>query len=150
MSVDEACEPIHHQLMRAFSYSNRAVIGRTRRIGLKPGQPKVLEYVVGHEGCTQREIAHACVMDQSTVTSVLSRMEADGLIERRAKAGDRRAATVFLTPRGREAADQVLACCYDVDTAAWQGLSAAERAELSRLLACVITNLADHERQELA
>ncbi len=122
------------------------MLSRTRGIGLKPGQPKVLEYVVSHEGCAQRDIARACVMDASTVTSVVTRMEEEGFLERRAKPGDRRGVAIHLTARGRAAAAQVLGCCSEVDGIAWEGFAPAERAELSRLLARVIRNLADQEK----
>lgn len=140
-------DPIHHQLLVAFSHSNRAMLARTRRTGLKPGQPKVLEHVVAHEGCSQRDIARACVMDQSTVTSVVTRMETEGLIMRRSRPGDRRGLEVHLTEAGRAAAAQVLACRDEVDAIAWRGFSDAERAELSELLGRVVRNLEDAEEK---
>lgn len=141
-------EPIHHQLLVAFSHSNRAMQMRTRACGLKPGQPKVLEHLAFHEGCTQQDIARACVMDKSTVTSVLGRMEEAGLIERRAKAEDRRVAAVFLSEAGRSAASKVLDCRTEVDTIAWAGLDEQERAQLCNLLDRVIANLEQSEREE--
>lgn len=138
-------EPIHHQLLVAFSHSNRAMLLRTRRTGLKPGQPKVLEHLILHEGCTQRDIARACVMDKSTVTSVVARMEEEGLIERRPRPGDRRVACVHLTQAGREAAARVLDCRAEVDQIAWSGFTDDERAQLSSLLDRIIANLESQE-----
>lgn len=135
--------PIHHQLLEAFSHSNRAMLERTRRLGLKPGQPKVLEFVIQHEGCTQREIARACVMDKSTATGILARMEEEGLIERHASPDDRRIASVHLTEAGRAAATRVLAICDEVDAIAWKGMDAQERRTLTRLLGRVIANLSE-------
>ncbi|WP_158095653.1 MarR family transcriptional regulator [Collinsella sp. An271] len=140
--------PIHHELLRAFSHSNRAMLSRTRALGLKPGQPKVLEYVVDHEGCTQRAIADACVMDRSTTTSILARMEAEGLIARRSDEVDRRSSSVYLTDSGREAARRVLAICNEVDSLAWNGFTDEERSSLSDLLARVIDNLS-HDEESL-
>lgn len=142
--------PIHHQLLVAFSYSNRAMRARTRQCGLMPGQPKVLEHLALHDGCTQKEIAQSCVMDKSTVTSVLGRMEDAGLIERRSKAGDRRVVAVFLTEKGRSAASDVLDCRSEVDDIAWQGLDTDERRRLSHLLDQVIWNLQQHEQEDRA
>lgn len=141
-------EPIHHQLLVAFSHSNRAMLARTRATGLKPGQPKVLEHVVFHEGCTQRDIARACVMDKSTVTSVVARMEEEGLVERRAKPGDRRVQAVYLTERGRAAATDVLAYRAEVDDIAWRGFTDEERAQLTSLLERVVENLVAEETEE--
>ena len=143
-------EPIHHQLLVAFSHSNRAMRTRTRKCGLMPGQPKVLEHLALHDGCTQKEIARSCVMDKSTVTSVLGRMEEAGLIERRSKTGDRRVVAVFLTEKGRSAASDVLDCRSEVDDIAWQGLDIDERRRLSHLLDQVIWNLQQHEQEDRA
>lgn len=145
MELDEGIGPIHHQLLVAFSHSNRAMLSRSRAYGLKPGQPKVLEYVVLHEGCSQRDIALACVMDKSTVTSVVTRMEEEGLLERSSRPGDRRGVEIHLTERGRDAAARVLEFRGEVDDIAWKGFTREERAALSGLLDRVIANFMDAE-----
>lgn len=139
---------IHRQLLVAFSHSNRAMRARTRREGLKPGQPKVLEHLRSEDGCNQRAIGRACVMDASTVTSVLARMEADGLVERRAVPGDRRGVSVALTPSGREAAERVSGHGDEVDAICLAGFTLEERTQLARLLARVIANLERAEEAE--
>lgn len=137
--------PLNQQLLVAFSHSNRAMLSRARARGLMPGQPKVLEHLASHDGCTQRDIARACVMDKSTVTSVLARMEEAGLVERMPKPGDKRAAAVFLTEHGRTAASQVLDLRAEVNAIGWAGLTDAERAQLADLLARVIENFSAAE-----
>ncbi len=137
--------PIHHQLLVAFSHSNRAMQARTRTVGLKPGQPKVLEQLLRRDGCNQRAIAEGCVMDKSTVTSVLARMEEAGLIEREVDPGDRRGMTVALTARGRDAAERVCSFGAEVDRICLDGFTDEEAAQLSRLLGRVIDNLSHAE-----
>lgn len=146
MEPQDAIEPIHYQLLVAFSHSNRAMLARTRKTGLKPGQPKVLEHLAAHDGCSMSAIAHACVMDRSTVTSVVTRMEEEGLVERRPKPGDRRMQDVHLTELGRKAAEKVLVSRSEVDGIAWRGFSPEERRELFELLQRVIGNLSDQEK----
>ena len=120
-------DTIHHQLLVAFGRSNHAMISRTREFGLMPGQPKVLEYVAEHEG----------------------RMEEAGLVERRPKAGDRRALEVHLTDSGWAEAEHVACCGAEVDAVAHRGMTAEEREELSRLLARVIENFEEAERESV-
>jgi DNA-binding MarR family transcriptional regulator len=64
----------------------------------------------GQRGRRMTELADAVVLSKSGLTSVVDRMEADGLLERRPDPDDRRAVRVVLTPRGeerfREAAEQ--------------------------------------------
>ena len=140
-------DTIHHQLLLAFSRSNHAMTSRIRAFGLMPGQPKVLEFVAENEGCLQRDIARACAMDRATTTGLLARMEEAGLVERRPKAGDRRALEVWLTDAGWAAAERVAVCGAEVDAIAHADMSAEERETLSRLLARVIDNFAAEEEK---
>lgn len=135
-------DTIHHQLLLAFSRSNHAMTSRIRAFGLMPGQPKVLEFVAENEGCLQRDIARACAMDRATMTGLLARMEETGLVERRPKAGDRRALEVWLTDAGWAAAEHVAVCGAEVDAIAHANMTPNERETLSRLLARVIDNFA--------
>ena len=140
-------DTIHHQLLLAFSRSNHAMTSRIRAFGLMPGQPKVLEFVAENEGCLQRYIARACAMDRATTTGLLARMEETGLVERRPKAGDRRALEVWLTDAGWAAAEHVAVCGAEVDAIAHANMTPNERETLSRLLARVIDNFAAEEEK---
>lgn len=133
-------ETIHHLLLTAFSYSNHAMTSRTRAYGLLPGQPKVLEFVAEHEGCLQRDIADACVMDRATVTGVLSRMETAGLVLRTPKANDRRALEVRLTDEGWAAAERVALFGSEVDEMACSDMTPEEREEFARLLSRAVAS----------
>jgi len=70
--------------------------------GILCGQPPVLDYLFTNDGCIQNEIACALKLEPATITSVLSNMERDGLIERRPNENDKRVSQVFLTDKGRE------------------------------------------------
>lgn len=143
--IDPWERDINWQLLIAFSYSNRAIGRLTRASGLTPGQPKVLQYLTTHDGCTQKEIGTGCALDKSTVAGLLRRMEAAGLIHRDARADDRREAAVRLTEEGAAAAQVAASNAARVDEIALQGFSAAECAELSDLLARIIRNFKQHE-----
>ena len=138
---------IDWQLLIAFSHSNRIITRRNRREGLTPGQPKVLQYLSTHDGCTQQDVARGCALDKSTVAGLLSRMEADGLVARRASSKDRRETGVFLTEKGARGARIAERTSTEVDSIALQGLTEGERAELSRLLSHVIANLAEEDER---
>lgn len=133
-------ETIHYLLLTAFSHSNHAMMSRTRAYGMLPGQPKVLEFVAEHEGCLQRDIADACVMDRATVTGILGRMESAGLISRTPKSGDRRALEVRLTDDGWAAAERVAIFGSEVDDLACSDMTPAEREEFARLLSRAVEN----------
>lgn len=66
-------EELHFQLLRSFHFSNRAIVAQTSRLQLMPGQPKILLYLLEHDGAMAKEITEGCVLDKSTVTSLLAR-----------------------------------------------------------------------------
>lgn len=127
-------DEVHFLLMRAFNSSNRAVVERTSALGLLPGQPKILEYLSEHDGSRATDICAGCVLDKSTMTSLLSRMESDGLIERRRSETDGRSSGVWLTARGIETARRMRFSIAEVDTAVKEALGAEGYRRLARML----------------
>lgn len=127
-------DEVHFLLMRAFNSSNRAVVERTGAMGLLPGQPKVLEYLSEHDGSRATDICAGCVLDKSTMTSLLSRMETAGLIERRRSETDGRASMVWLTAHGAEIARLMRESIAGVDDAAMEALGKEDYRRLAALL----------------
>jgi DNA-binding MarR family transcriptional regulator len=60
------------------------------------------------EGETVTNLAHACLLQQPTMTKQLDRMERAGLARRIPDQRDRRVVRVFLTARGQALADELL------------------------------------------
>jgi DNA-binding MarR family transcriptional regulator len=52
-------------------------------------------------------MAHALHCDNSNVTGIVDRLEAQGLVERRAAEHDRRVKTLVITERGSDVRDEV-------------------------------------------
>jgi DNA-binding MarR family transcriptional regulator len=73
-------------------------------------------------------------LDRSRTSKALMPLLAKGLIERRSHAGDRRRATVSLTPAGRELYERVFPRVVEVNSAMLAGLSDEDIAALARLL----------------
>lgn len=108
-------DELHVLVRKAFNRTNRAMMHFTASLGLKPGQPKVLEYLSEHDGSRARDICLGCVIDKSTMAILLPRMEEQGLVRREADAEDARASNVFLTDRGRELAQAIRAGAQVID-----------------------------------
>ena len=49
-------QELHFLLLRAFHHSNRLITQQIAVLGLYPGQPKILEYLLEHDGCIARDI----------------------------------------------------------------------------------------------
>lgn len=78
-------------------------------IGLTPGQgqARILIYLSSHSRVTQKEIADGCMLDVTTMSRVLNKMEEMGLIIRQRDPGCRRAYQIGLTETGRQKAELV-------------------------------------------
>ena len=134
-------QELHFLLLRAFHHSNRLITQQIAVLGLYPGQPKILEYLLEHDGCIARDICRDCVLDKSTMTNLLGRMERQGLIVREENGQDKRASFLRLTDEGRALAEQAKEIFRQTDARAARNLSPEEQSQLVRLLKTVTQNL---------
>lgn len=98
---------LHFLLLKSFHHSNKNIVQKISSLKLLPGQPKILEYLLEHNGSIAKDISNYCVLDKSTITSLLVRMEKDGLITRKAHSTDKRSAYIYLTEKGLQMAHKV-------------------------------------------
>jgi DNA-binding MarR family transcriptional regulator len=134
-------QELHYLLLIGYQYSSRAIIKQTNARQLMPGQPKILEFLLEHNGCTQREIGEGCALDKSTVTSLLYRMEDLGLVRKEACEQDRRVSHIFLTPTGNTLAGEVKEICSSVDQQAWAGIAEGEKQAFMNTFQKIVENL---------
>jgi DNA-binding MarR family transcriptional regulator len=89
-------------LRRAWYGLNQAFRRRIAHLEITPDQFTVLRTLLEHDGITQRELTHLISSDPNTVASLLERMEAASLIERKTHEKDRRANRLKLQPVGKK------------------------------------------------
>ena len=85
-------------------------------------------------GMTLGEISQRMMVSNGNVTGLAARLEAEGLVERRVRPGDRRAQLLRLTPRGRREFARQSAAHEAWIASLLDGLQPEERAALFRLL----------------
>lgn len=128
--------------MRSHTRFSRRVVARAQReLGLSPGQPKVLDFLIDHPGCDQKTIAAHCEIEPATLGAILLRMEEKGLIQRRHPPGNRRSLVVDLTDPGREAAGAMQAIFRQEEAKAASSMTPAEVQALTALLAAFCAGL---------
>lgn len=92
---------LHYQLRACHTNCQKAIITKLRQTGdLRPGEPKILEFLLEHEPCEQKTIAAGCGLDPASVTGILGRMESRGLVTRACRDGNRRSLFVTMTDYG--------------------------------------------------
>ena len=100
-------ESLHYLLMTDYLMFQKAFHASVKETDLTPGQPKILDYLLYHDGTVQKEIASACHIEPATMTTVLFGMEKKGFILRKNLNGNRRSIYIYLTDKGRSFAKQV-------------------------------------------
>lgn len=119
---------LHYRLLTCHILLRRRLYQGLSDTGLTSGQPKVLEFLKYNEGCQQKEIARACLIEPATVTSILFYMERAGLIERREERGDRRSLYVYLTDSGRQMAERTEIGIRKLVSLAFRGMEEKQEA----------------------
>lgn len=127
-------ENLHYLLMKSNAMLSRRILSEVSRLGLTPGQPKVLDFLLQYNEADQKTIAAYCEIEQTTVGSILLRMENAGLVHRRQKDGNRRSLYVSLTPAGKEKAEKLMDIFRENENTATANLSETEIETLKELL----------------
>ncbi len=137
-------------LPAATDPTTRAVLDALRRLvrafrvvgagpeGPSPAQRFVIERLSEHPGASIGELARMTHTDQSSVSVVVSRLVAAGMIERKRSSDDRRRAALNLTTRGRALAKKTPPSGQAQLLAALRELSGARRTALARELSTLV------------
>lgn len=134
-------QELHYLLMVGYNLSSRAITARIAETGLLPGQPKILEYLMEHDGCTQKEIGEGCGLDKSTIAILLPKLDKAGLICRKPDKTDRRFFHVYLTEEGKNLGAQVRQICAFWDDEVWGSLPPSERQAFLKTLKTLIRQM---------
>ena len=116
-------EMLRRRLIRPFFIELGLTVGQ--------GQPRILKELRQHGTMNQKELADACLMDVTTMSRTLDRMEKDGLLKRENNPASRRSWNVLLTDCGHEKADEVIKIFNKVDDVIFKGFSEEEIKMLS-------------------
>lgn len=126
MAFDRMDSATYLSSLLAKSFS-RALQERSQKLGFAPGQFPVLLELWSEEGLTQKQLLDRLDIEQATMANTLSRMERDGLIERRRHPTDNRAQQVFLTGKARAMEDDAKAAALAADQSLLSGFRDFER-----------------------
>jgi DNA-binding MarR family transcriptional regulator len=136
---------LDEQLCFALYAAHRAVTVRYRplldRLGLTYPQYLVMLVLWERDGVAVRELGERLQLDSGTLSPLLKRLEAAGLVLRRRGGDDERSVTISLTERGEGL--RADAAGVPAAIAAATGLPADERDRLRGALVALAANLRD-------
>ena len=132
---------IHTLLSRTAHAMQNYLRPHLNKLGLSPGQPKVLRCLAARGPCSQRMLADYCEVDPSAICWMLDSMERDGFLVRRPSKTDRRAGEVTLTEKGQEAFATWDSQLMQLEDRMLHDFSPEERAQLREFLARAYRNV---------
>lgn len=124
-------------LAKGFS---RSLQQRSETLGFSPGQFPLLIELWNEDGLTQRQLIDRLDIEQATMANTLTRMERDGLIERRQHPTDRRAQQIFLTSKARDMETDAKQAALDADQALFHGFRRFEKELMLEYVRWAIAN----------
>lgn len=119
----------------------REVDRKVRELGVSAGYLPVFFALAVAKTLTQTALANVAAIEQPTMAATLTRMERDGLVQRRPDPNDGRSALISLTPAAQKKVKAVETAVSEVNDRALSGLSEKERAAFMTALEAIIRSL---------
>lgn len=130
-----------YNLVRTAATYNEEMAKALKRYRLDTIKWRVLMLLNDKSPSSVGELARRSVTKTPTLTRVLIRMENEGLIVRRAQAGDKRFVQVTMTPKAVKTLKEVQAIGQRVFERALEGIDGVEAAALTAVLKRIRANL---------
>ena len=144
-------EPIDtpgYLINRAARLIGRVMDGRLKPLGLASGQIPVLAALRDGSSMSQSTLTRLALIEQPTMAATLSRMERDGLIERKPDLADGRSSLIHLSPVAIAKSAEVIALIVNGREEMMAGFDAAERQLFGAMMLRVIANLEQAARAD--
>lgn len=130
-----------NRLHTAARLSRTALAARLLDHGFYAGQDQIMLALSHVDGQTPGQLATKLGVRPPTITKTINRLQAQGVLDKRASEEDGRQAHVFLTERGRDAIRSIEKSVRKTEKQAFRGLDKKDQKTLAKLLARVEGNL---------
>lgn len=107
------------------------------------GQAKILKCLLEQGSMTQRQLADKCMLDVTTMSRTLDKLQGAGYLLRTVNPSCRRSFLICITEKGKEKAASVQKIFFDLDEQIWQGISEDEMEVLYHTLQKIMRNFKD-------
>jgi DNA-binding MarR family transcriptional regulator len=126
--------PVIRELARCFQAFQRVSDANIRRLGLTPPQFDVVVTLGNTPGLSFKELGNRTLITKGTLTGVVDRLAARGLVERLACPDDGRSTLVRLTAPGEKVFREVFEPHLAYLAPAFESIPAGERKQLETRL----------------
>lgn len=130
-----------HLLKRAVQYSVHLYMAEVGSTGLTHRQFTVLSAVDSNDGKSQTELVKVTGIDRSTLADLVSRLMAQGYLQRRRSKEDARTNAIRLTPVGKKMLKSAQSGAEDIDKNMLAAFSATDRRNLMDCLSALAVEM---------
>jgi DNA-binding MarR family transcriptional regulator len=136
---------IHHLSGRIFSR-----MLKTHEVDINPAQGRIMFVLWQHDAVPIRELAKRTSLGKSTLTSMLDRLEAAGLVVRERSETDRRVILIKRTEKDRSRQRTYEQVSREMTDIYYADLTSEEIRRFETTLERILENLTKHEREGAA
>ena len=112
-----------------------------RDLKIHPGQCGMLWGLSQNDGLSQKELAKKMKITPPSITVMIRKMEAEGLIKKQQDEKDQRITRIYITDKGRKIAEQMDSVLCQLEKEVFANMSEQEIMLLHRLLLQMKDNL---------
>ena len=138
-----------NRLQSAARLSRTALAARLLDHGFYAGQDQIMLALSQADGQTPGQLASKLGVRPPTITKTINRLQAQGVLDKRASEEDARQAHIFLTERGRDAIRAIEKSVRKTEKQAFKGFDKKEQKALSKFLSRIEVNLVANGAVEL-
>jgi DNA-binding MarR family transcriptional regulator len=146
--VKQLTRSVHHLLKRAAQYASTIYMDRVGKSGLTQRQFTVLAAVNEHDGVSQTTLVKMTGIDRSTLADLVSRLLAQGYLQRRRSKEDGRTNSVRITAAGKKVLRSASPGADDSDRTLLQSISPSLRRPFAEALALLADEMDKLENEE--
>lgn len=142
---DQEASFVPNYLLYLLAAASEAASARfhshVRSRGLRVPEWRVMACLIDWDGSMVTELARYAMIEQSRLTKIIIQMDARGLVKRKSDPKDGRRVRVFLTPKGRELATELVADAKAHELELLKSFQTGEGAEIKQTLRALIQHL---------
>lgn len=133
---------VMNRLQSAARLSRTVLAARLNGHGFYAGQDQIMLALNHLDGQSPSELAARLGVRPPTITKTINRLQAQGVLEKRASQEDARQTHIFLTESGRETIKAIEKSVKKTEKQALRGLDKKDQKSLAKYLAKIEANLA--------
>jgi DNA-binding MarR family transcriptional regulator len=125
---------IFFQLAKTSQHATRFWAGKINGFNITAAQGMIISFLFVSDPITSKELGKRTMLDSATLTGILDRLEASGVVQRKQHPDDRRAILAALTVKGKEIAGELYNAAVEANKDFLANLSTEQQTILKGFL----------------